>query len=321
MIPYMQPEHLTKLGKMFGIQSFLDKVQFRVDAGKLVKDRFALEQQDKPESEKRKDFFHFLYHAKNPETGESFKPQDLGGEAALLIGAGADTSSTASSAFFFYILRNANALKKLQQEVRTAFNDVSEITYSAKLTGLTYLKACIDEAMRLAPPVPGLLDRLVLPGGAMVDGHEIPAGTVVGVAAYAAHHNETYFPKPFEYIPERWIASGESSHTAGFTISPQAVEAAKSAFHPFSSGPRGCVGKNMAYMELFTAIASAIFLFDMELKTGDRSGEGGSGHWAGVKGRQRTSEYQLVDWLISDREGPIVNFRRREGVSLAAVAA
>jgi cytochrome P450 len=321
MIPYMQPEHLIKLGRWFGIQSFLDKVQFRVDAGALVKERFALEQQDKPESEKRKDFFHFLYHAKNPENGESFKPQDLGGEAALLIGAGADTSSTALSALFFYILRNENALKNLQEEVRTAFSDVSQITYSAKLTGLTYLKACIDEAMRLAPPVPGLLDRLVLPGGATIDGHELPAGTVVGVAAYAAHHNETYFPKPFEYIPERWIASEKPSQSAGFTVSPQTIEAAKSAFHPFSSGPRGCVGKNMAYMELYTAVASAVFLFDMELKKDDHSGEGGSGHWAGVKGRQRRDEYQLVDWLISDREGPVVNFKRREGVRLAAVAA
>ena len=225
------------------------------------------------------------------------------------------------SALFFYCLRNERVLKKLQAEVRTAFDEVEEIRYSAKLTGLDYVRACIDEAMRMSPPVPGYLDRLVLPDGATIDGHHIPKGTTVGVPIYAVHHNETYFPKSFEYIPERWIAGPESSAAAGFTVSPDSVEAAKAAFHAFSSGPRGCVGKNMAYIEMFTAVARVMFLFDVRLKEGDRSGEGAGGvPWSGP-GRDRKDEYQLRDWLVADRRGPIVQFKTREGVELAAPAA
>jgi cytochrome P450 len=324
LFPFMKPHHLMKIGRAIGAQSLLNKVRFRQDIGKLVEKRYAVEKADaeKSEGDKRKDFFFYLLHAKDPSTGDTFQPQDLVGEAALLVGAGSDTSSTAISALFFYLARNERVLKKLQEEVRAAFTDVEEIKYSAKLTNLPYLRACIDEALRMSPPVPGLLDRLVLEGGAMIDGHHIPAGTTVGVPIYAIHHNETYFPDSFSYIPERWIPGPESSATAGFLVTPTSVEVAKSGFHAFSSGPRGCVGKNMAYMELYTAVARVMFLFEMRLKAGDHTGEGGGAvEWATGEGRQRKGEYQLRDWLISDREGPVVQFKRREGVELAAPAA
>ncbi|KAJ9602559.1 hypothetical protein H2200_013102 [Cladophialophora chaetospira] len=324
LFPFMTPDYLIKIGRVTGIQNFINKVRFRQDMGRLVEKRFKVEKDDaeKSEEDKRKDFFYYLLHAKDPQTGDTFQAKDLIGEAALLVGAGSDTSSTAISALFFYLLRNEKALARLQKEVRAAFDDVEEIKYSSKLTNLTYLRACIDEAMRMSPPVPGLLDRLVLPGGATIDGHHIPAGTTVGVPIYAVHHNETYYPKSFSYLPERWIAGDESSSAAGFVITSTSVEVAKSAFHAFSSGPRGCVGKNMAYIEMYTAIARVMFLFDIRLKAGDRSGEGaGAVSWATGEGRQRKGEYQLRDWLISDREGPAVQFRRREGIELAAPAA
>lgn len=310
---------------MTGIQSLIDKVRFRQDVAVMVEKRFALEKSEagKNEEEKRKDFFYYLLHAKDPQTGDKFMPKDLVGEAALLVGAGSDTSSTALSALFFYLMRNERALKKLQAEVREAFDDVEDIRYSAKLTNLPYLRACIDEAMRMSPPVPGLLDRLVLDGGAIIDGHHIPAGTSVGVPIYAIHHNETYFPDSYNYVPERWIASPESSAEAKFVITPTSVEVAKAGFHAFSSGPRGCVGKNMAYIELCTAVARVMFLFDLRLKQGDRTGEGAGGvRWATGEGRQRKEEYQLWDCLIADRMGPVVQFKKREGVNwTAAIAA
>ncbi|ETI28866.1 hypothetical protein G647_01318 [Cladophialophora carrionii CBS 160.54] len=324
LFPFMKPHHLSAIGRATGAQNLINKVRFRQDIGKLVEKRFAVEKADaeKSEGDKRKDFFYYLLRAKDPQTGETFLPKDLVGEAALLVGAGSDTSSTALSALFFYLTRNERALKKLEEEIRTAFTDVEEIKYSARLTNLPYLRACIDEAMRMSPPVPGLLDRLVLPGGAMIDGRHIPAGTTVGVPIYAIHHNETYFPNSFSYIPERWIPGPESSATAGFTVTPTSVEVAKIAFHAFSSGPRGCVGKNMAYMELYTAVARVMFLFDTRLKEGDHTGEGGGGvEWATGEGRHRKDEYQLRDWLISDRVGPVVQFKSREGVELAAPAA
>lgn len=302
----MKPKFLLATGN----KTMQQKVLYRETVGGLVEQRFALEKAnaEKPAGEQRKDFFHYLLHARDPLTGEKFLPPDLVGEAALLVGAGSDTSSTALSGCFFYLGRHPRVLARLQQEVRGAFDDVEEIKHGAKLLGLPYLRACIDEAMRMSPPVPALLDRLVLPGGAMVDGHRLPAGVVVGVPIYATHHSERYYPRSFEFMPERWIAGSDPAVT-GFRVTPESVEGAKAAFHAFSSGPRGCVGKNMAYMELFMALGRAIYLFDLRLKEGDHTGEGRPG---GELGRERTGEYQLKDWMLSDREGPVVEFRKRE---------
>jgi cytochrome P450 len=305
VFPLMKPKILL----LTGSKNIKQKVMYRQRIGVLVQKRFALENAnaDKSDEDQRKDFFHHLLNAKDPETGEKFKPTDLVGEAALLVGAGADTSSTAMSGCFFYLMRTPRALSRLQEQVRSAFGDVEEIKYGAKLTSLSYLRGCIDEAMRMSPPVPGLLDRLVLPGGADIDGHTIPEGMVVGVPIYTIHHNEKYYPRPYEFLPERWIAGSDSS-VAGFDVTPESVEIARSAFNAFSTGPRNCVGKNMAYMELFVAIARTIWLFDIRLKEGDHTGEGGPG--LGL-GREKPGEYQLKDWLISERHGPVLEFRKR----------
>jgi cytochrome P450 len=54
----------------------------------------------------RKDFFHCLLHAKDPDTGAGFSMPVLWAEAGLLIVAGSDTSSTALAATFFYLAHN-----------------------------------------------------------------------------------------------------------------------------------------------------------------------------------------------------------------------
>ncbi|KAJ9617830.1 hypothetical protein H2204_013413 [Knufia peltigerae] len=306
IFPLTKPSILFVLGN----ETIKQKVKYRQDIGAMVQDRFAVENSNsgKSDHDQRKDFFHYLLHAKNPETGETFKPIDLVGEAALLVAAGADTSSTAMSACFFYLVRNPRVLRKLQGEVRATFDDVEEIKWGAKLTGLPYLRGCIDEALRMSPPVPGLLDRRVLPGGMLIDGHNIPAGTVVGAPTYTVQHNEQYYPRPFEFLPERWVEGSEPSVT-GFEVTPERVSMAKSAFHAFSSGPRNCVGKNMAYMEMLITMARTMWLFDIRLKEGDRSGEGGPELGPG---RERAGEYQLTDWFISERHGPVLEFKKRE---------
>lgn len=91
--------------------------------------------------------------------------------------AGSDTTSTALSAVMYYLARNPDKLDILQKEIRGAFNGVGEISSGKQLTNCNYLKACVDEAMRLAPPVPGLLPREVTaPEGIVVDGVFLPQG-------------------------------------------------------------------------------------------------------------------------------------------------
>lgn len=307
LYPIIRNEALLSKIKTKTIQQ---KIAFRGMILPLLNKRFALEAEAKEKDvEVRRDFMHYLIQAEDPESGEKFDPKDLVGEAALLIGAGSDTTSTCISATMFYLVRHPEVLEKLQEEVSTAFASIEEIKMSAKLSNLQYLHACIDEGLRMSPPVPGMLHRKVLAGGIDIDGQHLPAGTIVGSAAYCVHHNGSHFPKSFQYIPERWIPGSQG---LGFDVTEKTVEAQKTAFIPFSTGPRNCVGKNMALMELLITFARMVWLYDIRKMPGDKMGEGLRDHQ--LDGRRRETEYQLIDYFISKRAGPIVEFRHREGI-------
>lgn len=285
----------------------LDKILFRKIAGGRARymqysKAQAAERSKMGMETDRKDFFYHLLKARDPETGEGFKPAELWGESNLLIIAGSDTTSTALAAAFFYLVHNPSTLERLTSEIRAAFADVEAIHPGPVLSACHYLRACLDEAMRLSPSVGGLLPRQILPGGASVDGHALPAGTVVGVPHYALHHNAAYYPSPFAFDPVRWLDAPAAS-----------IHRAQSAFCPFSVGPRGCIGKGMAYVELTTALARAVWLFEMRLAPGSTLGGGGAGAGGeGVEwGRHRAGEFQLRDTFTSMKDGPMVEFRPR----------
>lgn len=91
--------------------------------------------------------------------------------------AGSDTTATALSAAMYYLVRDPEKLKILKEEIRGAFSSVGEIVSGKQLSDCNYLKACVDEAMRLAPPVPGLLPREVTaPEGITIDDVFLPQG-------------------------------------------------------------------------------------------------------------------------------------------------
>ena len=75
------------------------------------------------------------------------------------------------------------------------------------------------------------------------------------------------------------------------------VRLAQSAFCPFSVGPRGCIGKGVAYLELSIALARVLWLYDLRLVGGQTGGE-----------------YTVKDCFVAEKSGPVVQFRRRLGV-------
>lgn len=96
----------------------------------------------------------------------------------------------------YYLLHDPEKLQKLQAEIRQTFSSVEEIGLGSALNSCTYLRACIEEALRIAPPAGSVLRREVEMGGVHVDGLYIPGGTNVGVPVSAMHHDAAYFPSP-----------------------------------------------------------------------------------------------------------------------------
>ncbi len=205
----------------------------------------------------------------------------------------------------FYLSRYPHAYTKLAQEIRTAFPSTNAVAPGPTLKNCRYLRACIDEAMRLSPSIGSCLFREVETGGQMVDGHHIPSGCEVGTAIYSIHHHGDYYRQPESFIPERWLVE------EGYATAAQ-VEMAQLAFNPFSLGPRGCIGKQLAYAELTYTVAKVIASFDFRVAEGER-GQVGAGDrcWKNQVGRTNPLEYQLFDHVTSTKYGPVLQFRAR----------
>lgn len=201
------------------------------------------------------------------------------------------------SAAFFYLSRNPKAYKSLASEVRGAFSSGKDIKQGSKLISCTYLRAVVDEALRLstgtisnwrvqAAPSIAAGEQLV------VDGHVIPPGTEVATNAYSFMRNAQYYPEPFTFLPERWIESDEDRRAS-----------MRRAFVPFSMGSRSCAGQAMAYLELSLTIARTIWYFDFEKAPGEL------GSLGEVPGSP--NEFKLEDSTIVGHHGPNLVLKRR----------
>ena len=101
------------------------------------------------------------------------------------------------------------------------------------LLRLQYLGVCIEETLRLYPPIAAGVERVVPKSGAPIAGRFIPGGTIVLVAQYATHHQPRNFARTNEWIPERWLPDADAEFLAD----------RKNASRPFSVGPQSCFGQ------------------------------------------------------------------------------
>lgn len=242
---------------------------------------------------------------------EGIRKSEIWGEAGVFVNAGGTTTATAISTVFFYLSRHPTAYAQLAAEVRTTFASGRQIRHGQQLSSCKFLRAVIDESLRISPPTPGVMWRQQDPLFAnkeplVVDGHVIPPGVLVGVGTYSLMHNPEYFPEPFEFRPQRWVE--EDDDTPG---EKEARAVMRRAFVPFMLGDRACAGKAVAYLEISLTVAKTLWYFDFDKAPGE-AGELGGGRRGAAVGRDRPEEYQLYDRFMAEHEGPNLKFRPRE---------
>ncbi|KAI1745964.1 putative cytochrome P450 monooxygenase [Xylaria scruposa] len=177
--------------------------------------------------------------------------------ATLLIIAGSETTATLLSGATWLLLSYPEKLRKLEQEVRSAFKSDDEITLTS-VGNLTYMLACLNESLRRYPPVAGSLPRMAPKGGAMVDGNFVPESTLISVYQWAVNHDKNYWNEPYKFAPERWLGD------------PEYKGDQLDAMQSFSVGPRNCIGRNLAYAEMRLILAKIVYNFDMTLADDSR---------------------------------------------------
>ena len=107
---------------------------------------------------------------------------------------------------------------------------------------IPYLKACLDESVRLNAPIGFGLPRRMLVEGSIIAGHRIPCGVTISAPVYTIQRNETLFKDASKYVPERSL-----SENPGTTEENRSL---KYYYLPFSLGGWVCIGRNLAYMQM-----------------------------------------------------------------------
>ncbi|KAI0147463.1 cytochrome P450 [Xylariaceae sp. FL1272] len=220
-----------------------------------------------------KDIRHDLYSVTSKANAEAVNPEE--GIQLSEVWSEAITFLPAA-VFFFYLSRYPECYQRLLDEIRTTFASEADIKFGMQLSNCKYLRACIDETMRMSPSIPGTMWRELQPN----DSEPL----IFEVNTYSLHHNETYFPDSYLFNLGRWLDTQAAENIkAGL----------REAFMPFAIGYRDCVGKNMAYLVMSLVVAKIVWYFDFESPTRAK-GKVGGGH-KGEFGRRRVTEYQLYD--------------------------
>ncbi|KAK4935492.1 hypothetical protein LTR10_023450 [Elasticomyces elasticus] len=191
---------------------------------------------------------------------------DIASECADHLLAGIDTTSD-SLMFMIWALslpQNKECQEKLREEVmQISVTDQNGIPTPKDLTHLPYLNAVVKEALRLYSPLPGFEPRLSLTD-TLIDGYEVPAGTIVGMSPFCLHRDEAVFPEPLSFRPERWLTPG------GDTLVPES-DLKNKYFWAYSSGARMCIGMHLANAEMLTMLAALYRKYSTTAKHPDTS--------------------------------------------------
>lgn len=178
----------------------------------------------------RPDFVHFLVGDNGP--GAKLSEAELRANMPVIMIGQTETTTAALSGLIALLLEAPHFLRQLQEEVRSTFRTRSDIN-SAAMEKMKVLNACINETLRIYPPVPGALPRIVPRGGAMISGNWVPAGTRVYTSSLATCHSSENFHDPDSFLPQRWYPGSEERFA-------QDVQA---ALKPFSVGTKDCIGQ------------------------------------------------------------------------------
>ncbi|TVY82000.1 Cytochrome P450 monooxygenase yanH [Lachnellula suecica] len=192
--------------------------------------------------------------AENKEQGTPLTFVELDHEAQSLVAAGVDTTMVTLVTGTYELLKKPEMAAKLRLELKYAWPSLHGRPLGLEaLERLPYLAAVIKESLRTAPHITAGFPRIVPDGGKEIGGVFVPGGAKVSMSVLFPHNDPTIFADPQEFKPERWLLSSkETTELEQFLV-------------PFSHGPRACLGRPLAYAELFLAFANVFRKIDLQL--------------------------------------------------------
>ncbi|XP_058084305.1 alkane hydroxylase MAH1-like isoform X2 [Magnolia sinica] len=250
-----------------------------------------LEKLGKAEAEDATDMLtSYMDYQCNDETGQLKSDKFLRDSVMNLLIAGKDTTSSALTWFFWLISNNPSAETKIVEELRSISGDVDSergkkprVSDVEELSRLVYLNAALYESLRLYPAVP-VVPRVAVQPDVLPSGHRVRPGLMIYCSLYAMGRMEKIWGKDcMEFKPERWIAQDGTlsiEHSNKFLV--------------FFTGPRTCLGKDIALTQMKLVVAALLCNFHVQV----------------VEGQPAAHEISVV---LPKKNGLMVRVRKRYG--------
>ncbi|KAJ7352357.1 cytochrome P450 [Mycena albidolilacea] len=181
------------------------------------------------------------------------REEDIKNVAGSIYAAGKDTTRFALRVFVRGILENPEAQKKAQEEIDAVVRP-GHLPDFADEADLPWVTACVKETLRWWPILPLGLTRFIGVED-VYRGYRIPAGSYVMPNAWAMLQDETVYPDPEAFKPERFLLDGK--------LNP----AVRDPDASFGFGRRVCAGKDMAWNTLWITVASMLATFEISKAT------------------------------------------------------
>lgn len=199
--------------------------------------------------ERKKSFMDILLRM-HMEEGV-FTEDEIREEVNTFMIGGFDTTAMAAS-FALHLLGNhPEAQAKVHEELDSVFGSDRQRPVTVEdIKKLKYLDCVVKETLRLYPPIPAIARKL---GEEITIGKQvIPNGTVSIIFIYFMHRHPRFFPKPNEFLPERFLQVDNNRHPY--------------LYIPFAGGARNCIGQKFAQREDKILLAQILRRFQVQSK-------------------------------------------------------
>jgi cytochrome P450 len=177
--------------------------------------------------------------------------EDVSGNVLTMLLAGEDTTAHTLAWLLWLLHRNPAAVQQARSEVDAVLGPGGMVHSTEELARLDVVEACANEAMRLKPVAPVLMNEAG--EDVVVADVLVPRGTIVACVMRPGGVDARQFPQPEQFDPARWGAEGGKS-----------LSAAKRAVMPFGAGPRMCPGRYLAMAEIKMVAAMLLANFELE---------------------------------------------------------
>ncbi|NNE17593.1 MAG: cytochrome P450 [Myxococcales bacterium] len=177
--------------------------------------------------------------------------QQLRDEAMTLIFAGHETTAHALTWTWYLLAKNPAKVEIMREELERVLQ--GRRAQAEDLPSLPYLEMVVKESLRLLPSVWAYARQAQR--DLVVEGYEIKKGQTITISHIAMGRNAKYYDDPMEFRPERWTREFERNLPRG-------------AYVPFAAGPRVCLGKQFAMMEMRMILATLLQRVEPNLSEG-----------------------------------------------------